>query len=97
MYTFSYNEYKRAMASTTLTVRLSPRVKKQLGRLANRTRRTKSFLAAEAISDFVAREIAIIDGINRGLDDLRAGRLVPHDAAMDRLEASIARVKRGAR
>ena len=42
-------------AGTTLTVRLSPEVKDRLGELAARTRRTKSFLAGEAIADYVAR------------------------------------------
>ena len=57
--------------STTLTVRLSPEVKKRLGRLAGHTKRTKSFLAGEAITDFVDRELAIVDGIKRGLADIR--------------------------
>jgi predicted transcriptional regulator len=78
-------------SSTTLTVRVSPQVKKRLGRLAAHTKRTKSFLAGEAISDFVDRELAIVDGIKRGLDDMRAGRVVPHKAAMRRLRATVAR------
>jgi predicted transcriptional regulator len=77
--------------STTLTVRLSPRVKKRLGRLATHTKRTKSYLAGEAITDFVERELAIVDGIKRGLDDMHAGRVVPHKTAMRRLRATVAR------
>ncbi len=67
------------MSSTTLTVRLSPETKERLSRLAGHSRRTRSFLAAEAIIDFVERELAIIEGIERGRDDVRAGRVVPHD------------------
>ena len=78
--------------STTLTVRVSPRVKKRLGRLAAHTKRTKSYLAGEAIADFVDRELAIVEGIERGLEDMRAGRVVPHKAAMRRLRATVARV-----
>lgn len=77
-------------ASETLTVRLPAQVKRQLGRLAEHTRRTKSYLASEAIADFVARELAIINGIKRGLDDMEAGRVVPHDQAMRRLRKTIA-------
>jgi predicted transcriptional regulator len=80
------------MRSTTLTVRVSPQVKKQLGRLATHTKRTKSYLAGEAISDFVQRELSVIEGIERGLDDMRAGRVVPHKTAMRRLRATVARV-----
>ena len=40
--------------SATLTVRLSQTIKKRLESLAKSTRRSKSFLAGEAIADFVA-------------------------------------------
>ena len=83
--------------STTLTVRLSPVVKERLGRLAHATHRTKSFLAAEAIAAYVAREAEIIEGITSGLADMQAGRLVPHDEAMARLEATLAAAERGTR
>ena len=77
--------------STTMTVRLPPELKERLGKLAERTRRTKSFLAGEAIADYVARELAIIEGVQRGLEDVRAGRVVPHEEAMRRLRATAAR------
>jgi predicted transcriptional regulator len=78
--------------STTLTVRVSPQVKKRLGRLAAHTKRTPSYLASEAISDFVDRELATVEGIKRGLEDMHAGRVVPHKVAMRRLRATVARV-----
>ena len=77
--------------STTLTVRLSPELKERLGELAERTRRTRSVLAGEAIADYVDRELAIIEGVQRGLEDVRAGRVVPHEEAMRRLRATAAR------
>jgi predicted transcriptional regulator len=46
--------------STTLTVRLPSDIKDQLAVLAGRTRRTSSFVAAEAIATYVARELAIV-------------------------------------
>ena len=75
--------------STTITVRLKPQVKEQLARLSERTNRTRSYLAAEAIEAYVARESGILEGIGRGLDDLKANRLVPHDEAMAELDAAI--------
>ena len=84
-------------ANTTLTIRLTPEAKEQLNRLAGITQRTKSFLAAEAITRYVAREAEIIEGIERGLADMKAGRLVPHEEAMARLEATIDAVERGER
>jgi len=78
-------------SSTTLTVRLPLQVKKRLGRLAGHTKRTKSYLASEAIADFVDRELAMLEGIKLGLEDMHAGRVVPHKAAMRRLRATVAR------
>ena len=77
------------MASTTLTVRLAPELKDRLGELAERTRRSKSFLAGEAIDDYVERELDIIAGIERGLDDMRAGRVVAHEDVMADIDATI--------
>lgn len=78
-------------ATTTLTVRISSKTKDQLGRLARRTSRTRSFLAGRAIADYVEREIEIVEGIRRGIDDAEAGRTIPHDKAMRRIRATIAR------
>ena len=65
--------------SSTLTVRLSSKTKAQLATLAGRTRRTRSFLAAEAIAAYVERELAVVEAIERGRADVRAGRLTPHE------------------
>jgi len=69
-------------ASTTMTIRLDPQLKAKLGRLADGTRRSRSFLAAEAVETYVDRELAIIEGIERGLADVEAGRTVSHEDAM---------------
>ena len=82
------------MASTTLSVRLSPELKARLGQLAERTQRTKSFLAGEAIGNYVARELEIIAGIERGLDDMKAGRVVPHEDVMADIDATIHKAKK---
>ena len=68
--------------SATLSIRLSSEIKAQLGLLATATRRSKSFLAAEAVAIYVARERAIIEGIERGRADLKAGNTVSHAAAI---------------
>jgi predicted transcriptional regulator len=77
--------------STTLTVRLTSDIKDQLGRLAEGTNRTKSFLAGEAIEAYVKQQLEIVEGIERGLADMKAGRLVSHDEATRRIRALIDR------
>jgi predicted transcriptional regulator len=81
-------------ASTTMTIRLSPEVKEKLNRIATDTRRSKSFLAGEAVSAYVDRELEIIEGIKRGLADAKAGRVVPHEQVMAEARQIIANAKR---
>jgi predicted transcriptional regulator len=83
-------------ASTTMTIRLSTETKEKLGRLAHDTRRTKSYLAGEAVSAYVDRELAIIDGVQRGMADVRAGRVVSHDQAMAEIDALLEAASRKA-
>jgi predicted transcriptional regulator len=64
--------------STTLSVRLDSDTKKRLEALAKRARRSKSFLAAEAIAAFVEAESWQFDEIQAGLKELDDGRGVPH-------------------
>jgi predicted transcriptional regulator len=71
--------------SVTLTVRLPAETKTNLARLAEMTRRTSSFLAADAIAAFVARELDIVEGIKAGQDDMLNGRVIPHDEVMRQL------------
>lgn len=81
-------------ATTTMTIRVTPALKEKLGRLAQDTRRTRSFLAAEAVESYVNRELRIIEGIQRGLADMEAGRVTPHDEVMARGDEIIAQARR---
>jgi len=40
-------------SSTTMTIRLEPEIKTRLDKLAKTTHRSKSFLAAEAVREFI--------------------------------------------
>ena len=51
---------------------------------------------AEAVAAYVDREIEIIDGIKRGLAEVKAGRVVPHDQVVADARRIITDVK-GAR
>ena len=80
-------------ASTTMTIRVPSELKEKLGRLAHGTRRSRSYLAGEAVAAYVERELTIIDGIHRGLADVEAGRITTHDDAMDQVDALISEVR----
>lgn len=80
-------------ATTTMTIRVSADLHDKLVRLAQATRRSRSFLAAEAVAAYVDRELSIIEGIQQGLADVAAGRTVAHGAAMDEIDAVLAKAK----
>jgi predicted transcriptional regulator len=64
--------------TTTLSVRIDTNTKKRLEALAKRARRSKSFLAAEAIAAFVEAESWQLDEIQNGIMELDQGRGVSH-------------------
>jgi predicted transcriptional regulator len=80
-------------ASTTMTIRIPNELKSQLEQLAHETRRSKSFLAADAVAAYVAREMEIIEGIKQGIADMEAGNLIDHEDAMAELDAALAEAK----
>lgn len=57
---------------------MDTRTKKQLEALAKRARRSRSFLAAEAIAVFIAAESWQLDEVETGLEQLDAGEGVAH-------------------
>jgi predicted transcriptional regulator len=69
---------QRTQMSTTLSVRIDVDTKKRLEALARRARRSKSFLAAEAIAAFVEAESWQLDETQAGIAELEEGRGMPH-------------------
>ncbi len=73
---------------TTLTVHLSPEAEAQLSHLAARTRRSQDALLTEAIESYLSRESHDVAAIEAGLVEMRTAQLIPHDQAMDELDAA---------
>jgi predicted transcriptional regulator len=69
-------------------LKLSPRSGESSPGIPERIHRPAAKLAAEAVASYVKHESLALDGIARGLDGTKAGRLVPHDA-MDEIGAAI--------
>lgn len=65
--------------SETLSIRLDSKIKRRLDLLARRSRRSKSFLAAEAIAAYVQTEEWQLGQIQAGLSDLDRGDTVSHE------------------
>ncbi len=64
--------------STTMSVRLDSVTKKALEQIARHEKRSKSFLAAEAIAQYIHVYEAQIAGIKRAIASADAGEGIPH-------------------
>jgi predicted transcriptional regulator len=62
----------------TLSVRIDIETKNRLDQLARRSKRSKSFLAAEAIAAYVEAEEWQLGEIEAGVAELDSGRSVSH-------------------
>jgi predicted transcriptional regulator len=72
--------YRRAHSmSETLSIRIDAGTKKRLDALAKRSKRSKSFLAAEAISAYVESEEWQLGELHAGMAELDSGRQVSHE------------------
>ena len=63
----------------TLSIRLDSDTKKRLDALSKRSKRSKSFLAAEAITAYVASEEWQLGEVHSGISDLESGNSVSHE------------------
>jgi RHH-type transcriptional regulator, rel operon repressor / antitoxin RelB len=71
------------MRSTTLTVRVGSDAKRRLERLAKRTGRSRSFLAAEAINEYLAVNEWQVAGIKQAIASLDRGDAIEHELVKD--------------
>jgi len=67
---------------SVMSVRLPDEVELQLGQLAQSTGRTKSWLANQAIQDYLAREAWQIAEVEAALREADAGDFVPEKEMM---------------
>jgi len=71
------------MRSTTFTVRVDATAKKRLEKLAKSTGRSRSFLAAEAINEYLDINEWQVAGIKRAIASLDRGDGVSHQRVKD--------------
>jgi predicted transcriptional regulator len=65
----------------TLSIRLDVETKQRLDALARQSKRSKSFLAAEAIAAYVEQEEWQLGEVHAAIKELDAGQAVSHDKA----------------
>jgi RHH-type transcriptional regulator, rel operon repressor / antitoxin RelB len=67
------------MSSSTFTLRVETEVKKRLEKLAKSTGRSRSFLAAEALSEYLDVNEWQVAGVRKAIGSLDHGSGVPHE------------------
>lgn len=78
-------------AKPILNVRLAPETLRKLDAVAAATRRTRSFIANEALEAWIDREIEIIEDLQIALEEGRAGKGILHERAMRQIDGAIDR------
>ena len=75
---------------SVISVHTKPETTKRLNKLAALTRRSKSFLANEAIERYLAEEEDFVESIKRGMADVKAGRVHTTQEVRSHIEKVIA-------
>lgn len=82
---------KRHMANrSVISVHTKPETSKRLEELATLTRRSKSFLANEAIERYLSEEEAFVKSVRQGMADVAEGRVYDPDEVRARLNEFVA-------
>jgi predicted transcriptional regulator len=74
-----------------LNIRLPAETLRRLDAVAAATQRSRSFIANEALEAWIARESELIEDLRIGLEEARAGKVIPHERVMRDLDAAIER------
>jgi RHH-type rel operon transcriptional repressor/antitoxin RelB len=75
------------MPSATFTIRVDEADKERLEALARSTGRSRSFLAAEAIAEYLAVNEWQVARIKAAMEDLDRGEFIEHDAVRKWVES----------
>jgi predicted transcriptional regulator len=70
------------MASTVLSVRVPKQLKEQLDYLSRSTKRSKAYLAAEALGDYVKKNAWRAKELHEALKEADKGVFVSHEAML---------------
>ena len=92
----SYNGMQELMMSDTvmLSVRIPAELAKRLDSVAGATERTRTYIAARAIADYVESEEETLAKIREGLAEADAGETVSHEEALRFVERLKGRARR---
>lgn len=73
--------------TTTFTLRVPAALRDRLDKLAEATDRSRSWLAAQAIAEYVEAQEWQIETVEQGLADIKSGRFVEDQRVADWLDS----------
>lgn len=76
---------------SVISVHTKPETSKRLDKIAEVTRRSKSFLANEAIERYLKEEEAFIASVEQGKSDIAAGRVYTTDEMRKQLNEYVSK------
>ena len=74
------------MQSAT-TVRFTPEIREQLDKMAEQMDRPRAWIIKEAVAQYLERETWYLAEVQKGIDDMEAGRENNHDEMAAKLKA----------
>jgi predicted transcriptional regulator len=74
------------MQSVT-TVRFDQETRAQLDKMAEQMDRPRAWIIKEAVAQYLEREAWYRDEVQKGIDDVEAGRVISHEEMAARLKA----------
>ncbi|MDP2698706.1 CopG family ribbon-helix-helix protein [Thalassospira sp.] len=75
--------------TASISITISDDMRNRLDQVAALRDQESDDLIRAALEDYLTREIDIINAIQRGSEDIKAGRTVAHDDAMDEIDAML--------
>lgn len=82
-----------AMSDTTITVRVSQEMKDRLEAIGSSYKRSKSFLASEALKRYIQNEEAYLEGIREARADLSEGRHYTNQQVFEQIDEAISKIE----
>jgi len=78
---------QKATARDTISLRLPVGTKQRIEHLAQATRRSKTFVIEEAITNYLNLNEWQVESILEGLKEVKAGQTIPHETVLAKWEA----------
>ena len=69
------------------TVRFAPEILDRLDKMAEQLDRPRAWIIKEAVAQYLERETWYLAEVQKGVDDVEAGRVISHDEMAARLKA----------